>query len=129
MSRFQELAAGVRLAVVPCRAYEQDIRKPLHEVANRGPDSSLFKKWLPDEAHIIHDNRRSFDFDQPPDSLDEGVNAVNLLPRCRSIDVNTNEGDTFTFPEISSWLKEAGFVNPRTLDAPGPSPLVLATKS
>jgi hypothetical protein len=30
--------------------------------------------------------------------------------------------------EISAWLAEAGFVNPRTLEAPGPSPLILATK-
>ena len=27
------------------------------------------------------------------------------------------------------WLREAGFASPRTLDAPGPSPLILATKS
>ena len=47
--------------------------------------------------------------------------AVNML-------VNTDEGDTFSFEEISSWLIEAGFVDPRTLNAPGPSPLILATK-
>ena len=47
--------------------------------------------------------------------------AVNML-------VATENGDTFSFEEISAWLKEAGFVNPRTLDAPGPSPLILATK-
>jgi 3-hydroxy-5-methyl-1-naphthoate 3-O-methyltransferase len=47
--------------------------------------------------------------------------AVNML-------VNTDNGDTFSFEEISIWLTEAGFINPRTLDAPGPSPLVLATK-
>ena len=47
--------------------------------------------------------------------------AVNML-------VNTDSGDTYSFEEISSWLKEAGFTNPRTLDAPGPSPLILATK-
>jgi ubiquinone/menaquinone biosynthesis C-methylase UbiE len=47
--------------------------------------------------------------------------AVNML-------VNTDSGDTYSFEEISSWLKDAGFVNARTLDAPGPSPLVLATK-
>ena len=47
--------------------------------------------------------------------------AVNML-------VATENGDTFSFEEISTWLKEAGFVNPRTLDAPGPSPLILATK-
>lgn len=47
--------------------------------------------------------------------------AANML-------VNTDEGDTFSFEEISGWLKEAGFTNPRLLEAPGPSPLVLATK-
>jgi 3-hydroxy-5-methyl-1-naphthoate 3-O-methyltransferase len=47
--------------------------------------------------------------------------AVNML-------IATESGDTFTFNEIASWLDEAGFVNPRTLDAPGPSPLILATK-
>jgi ubiquinone/menaquinone biosynthesis C-methylase UbiE len=47
--------------------------------------------------------------------------AVNML-------VNTDTGNTFSFEEISSWLTEAGFTNPRQLDAPGPSPLILATK-
>ncbi|HET6216441.1 MAG TPA: methyltransferase [Acidobacteriaceae bacterium] len=47
--------------------------------------------------------------------------ALNML-------VNTDSGDTYSFEEISSWLKDAGFVNARTLDSPGPSPLVLATK-
>jgi hypothetical protein len=47
--------------------------------------------------------------------------AVNML-------VNTDCGDTYSFREISAWLAEAGFVNPRTLEAPGPSPLILATK-
>ena len=47
--------------------------------------------------------------------------AVNML-------VNTDKGDTFSFEEISAWLTEAGFTNPRTIQAPGPSPLILATK-
>jgi O-methyltransferase domain/Dimerisation domain len=47
--------------------------------------------------------------------------AVNML-------VNTDTGDTFSFEEISEWLTEAGFVNARTLEAPGPSPLILANK-
>jgi predicted O-methyltransferase YrrM len=54
----------------------------------------------------------------PPGSL---LFAVNML-------VNTEAGDTYTFGEISSWLKEAGFVDPRLLDVPSVSPLVLATR-
>jgi hypothetical protein len=42
--------------------------------------------------------------------------------------VNTDEGDTFTFAEISAWLEEAGYVNPRLLEVPSVSPLVLADK-
>ncbi len=47
--------------------------------------------------------------------------AANML-------VNTDNGDTFSFEEISGWLAEAGFTNPRLLEVPGPAPLVLATK-
>jgi ubiquinone/menaquinone biosynthesis C-methylase UbiE len=54
----------------------------------------------------------------PPSGV---IFAVNML-------VNTEVGDTFSFEEISEWLREAGFVKPRLLPAPGPSPLVLATK-
>jgi 3-hydroxy-5-methyl-1-naphthoate 3-O-methyltransferase len=47
--------------------------------------------------------------------------AVNML-------VNTDEGDTYSFEQISEWLIEAGFVEPRVLAVKGPSPLILATK-
>ena len=43
--------------------------------------------------------------------------------------VNTEKGDTFSFKEIKSWLEEAGFKKVRKLKAPGPSPLIVATKS
>jgi SAM-dependent methyltransferase len=55
---------------------------------------------------------------EPPAGL---IFAVNML-------VNTDSGDTYSANEISAWLREAGFTNPRTLEAPGPSPLILATK-
>ena len=42
--------------------------------------------------------------------------------------VNTEEGGTFSFNEIKKWLEDAGFKNVRKLKAPGPSPLILATK-
>jgi 2-polyprenyl-3-methyl-5-hydroxy-6-metoxy-1,4-benzoquinol methylase len=54
----------------------------------------------------------------PPVAL---IFAVNML-------VHTDEGDTFTFGEMSAWLREAGFVDLRQLQVPGPFPLVLATK-
>jgi ubiquinone/menaquinone biosynthesis C-methylase UbiE len=47
--------------------------------------------------------------------------AVNMI-------VNTETGNTWSFEEIGAWLEEAGFTNPRLLEAPGPSPLILATK-
>jgi len=54
----------------------------------------------------------------PPMGL---IFAVNML-------INTDRGDTWSFEEIAGWLKEAGFTNARTVEAPGPSPLILATK-
>ena len=47
--------------------------------------------------------------------------AVNML-------VHSERGDTFSFSEIKRWLEEAGFKKVRKLQAPGPSPLILATK-
>ena len=46
---------------------------------------------------------------------------VNML-------VNTENGATYSFEEISDWLRDVGFTNPRLLESPGPSPLILATK-
>ena len=48
--------------------------------------------------------------------------AVNML-------VNTAAGGTYSFDEVAGWLTEAGFTNPRRLPAPGPAPLILATRS
>ncbi len=54
----------------------------------------------------------------PPNGL---IFAVNML-------VGTENGNTYSFEEIASWLAEAGFVNSRTLPSPGPSPLILANR-
>jgi len=54
----------------------------------------------------------------PPVSL---IFAVNML-------VNTENGSTWSAAEIGSWLDEVGFTNVRTLEAPAPSPLILATR-
>ncbi len=47
--------------------------------------------------------------------------AVNML-------ITTDEGNVYSFEEISSWLSDAGFVNARNLEVPGPSQVILATK-
>jgi hypothetical protein len=65
-------------------------------------------------AEFIADEDRT----GPPSAL---IFAVTML-------VNTDAGDTFTFGEIAAWLRDAGFADVRQLDAPGPSPLILATK-
>jgi len=62
---------------------------------------------------LVNDRRTA-----PPVSL---LFAVNML-------VNTEAGDTFSFEEISRWLRAAGFVKPRLLNVPAVSPLILATK-
>jgi ubiquinone/menaquinone biosynthesis C-methylase UbiE len=63
---------------------------------------------------LVNDERTG-----PPPSL---MFAVQML-------VNTEKGDTFSFNEIRSWLQDTGFKNVRKLEAPGPSPLILATKA
>ncbi|HEY7390090.1 MAG TPA: methyltransferase [Bryobacteraceae bacterium] len=54
----------------------------------------------------------------PPMGVIFGLNMV----------LNTEEGDTFSFEEIASWLGEAGFVEPRRLDPGGPASLILGHK-
>src|SRR5688572_27819269 len=62
---------------------------------------------------VVDEDRRG-----PPGPL---IFAVNML-------VNTERGDAFTFGQIKRWLEEAGFTNVRQLEAPAPSPLILATR-
>jgi len=48
--------------------------------------------------------------------------AVNML-------VSSERGDTFSLQEIGEWLRDAGFEQIRTVEAPGLAPLIiLATK-
>jgi ubiquinone/menaquinone biosynthesis C-methylase UbiE len=42
--------------------------------------------------------------------------------------LHTEHGDVFTMREYRAWLKAAGFGRVKTIAAPGPSPLILATK-
>jgi len=65
-------------------------------------------EWLVDEPRVSP--RRAAIF------------SVNML-------VNTEHGDVFTFNEISGWLLEAGFVDPKILDCPGASNLIVAVRA
>ena len=42
--------------------------------------------------------------------------------------LHTEQGDVFTMREYRKWLKEAGFKKVTAIEAPAPSPLILATK-
>ena len=48
--------------------------------------------------------------------------GLNMLIRA------TPGADVFTMREYRTWLKEAGFRSVKTIPAPSPSPLILATK-
>ena len=69
--------------------------------------TAVIAEWL------VNDDRTG-----PPPALLFGVNML----------VNTDEGDVFSFAEIGRWLEVAGFRNVRTVECPGPSPLILAAK-
>lgn len=48
--------------------------------------------------------------------------AVNML-------VHTDAGSTYSFEEISDWLKDAGFTDMQSIPAPAPSPLIVAQRA
>lgn len=77
-----------------------------------------FAALAPGGTIAISEFMPSDDRSGPPNAL---IFAVNML-------VHTEAGDTFTFGEMAGWLREVGFEHPRLLEAPAPSPLVLATK-
>jgi SAM-dependent methyltransferase len=59
---------------------------------------------------------------------DDRTKPLPSLMFCVQMLVNTEKGNTFSFNQIKDWLEEAGFKKVRKLEAPGPSPLILATK-
>jgi hypothetical protein len=65
------------------------------------------------QEFLVNDTRTG-----PPNGL---IFAVNML-------IATDTGDTWSFNEIATWLRDAGFENARTIDSPGPSPLILAER-
>jgi 2-polyprenyl-3-methyl-5-hydroxy-6-metoxy-1,4-benzoquinol methylase len=95
-----------------------------HILHSEGRDRSrrllrkTFASLAPGGTIVISEFVPSDDRTGPPTPL---IFAVNML-------LHTEAGDTFTFAEIAGWLREAGFANPRMLEAPAPSPLILATR-
>jgi 2-polyprenyl-3-methyl-5-hydroxy-6-metoxy-1,4-benzoquinol methylase len=83
----------------------QLLQKVFHSLAPGG--MIAIAEWLVNETRTA-----------PPHSL---MFAVNML-------IHSTEGDTFSFEEINAWLSAAGFRDAHLLDAPGVSPLILATK-
>ncbi len=87
-------------------AKSQKLLKKVHEALAPGGTIAIAE-------FVPNDDRQG-----PPMPL---IFAVNML-------VHTTDGDTFTMKEMSDWLTAAGFGNIRTLEAYGPSPLILADK-
>jgi len=65
-------------------------------------------------AEMIPNDKRT----GPPFPLLFGLNMV----------LHTAEGDVFTMAQMKQWLKQAGFSSVKTVEADGPSPLILATR-
>ena len=127
----QKLGLASRLTAVPGDILKADFGRG-HQVAtlghilhSEGRDKSqeLLKRTFASLASggtiavaefVANDERTG-----PPAAM---IFAVNMA-------VNTENGDTFTLPEIRAWLRQAGFVDVRQFDSgAGPSPLILATK-
>ena len=95
-----------------------------HILHSEGRDRSrrllkkVFKSLSPGGTIAIMEFMVDHDRSGPPMGL---LFAVNML-------VNTRAGDTYSFKEMSGWLREAGFRKPRLLDVSAVSPLLLATK-
>jgi ubiquinone/menaquinone biosynthesis C-methylase UbiE len=78
----------------------------------------VFNALAPGGTIAIAEFLANDDHTGPPVAM---IFAVNML-------VNTEQGDTFSHNEIANWLRDVGFGEIRSLEAPAPSPLVLATK-
>lgn len=121
---------GDRLSTLPGDLLEVDFGKGfqvatlghiLHsegEARSRKLLAKVFDALAPGGTIAIAEFMPNDDRTGPPIPLLFGVNML----------VHTHEGDVFTFPQISGWLREAGFKDARKLEAPAPSPLILATK-
>ncbi|HEY2589692.1 MAG TPA: class I SAM-dependent methyltransferase [Tepidisphaeraceae bacterium] len=126
----KRFGVGDRLSTLPGDLQEVDFGRGyqvatlghiLHsegEARSRKLLAKVFDALTPGGTIAIAEFTPNDDRTAPPIPLLFGVNML----------VHTHDGDVFTFPQISSWLREAGFKDVRQLEAPAPSPLILATK-
>jgi ubiquinone/menaquinone biosynthesis C-methylase UbiE len=84
------------------------------------------KKLIKKSHRAITENGQLLIAEMVPDDNRSG--AVMPLLFGLNMILNTEEGDVFTMREYREWLKGAGFRRVTTIDAPAPSPLILATK-
>jgi hypothetical protein len=85
---------------------------------NRALIRKTYAALVPGATIVIADWLTNSDRTAPLFPLLFGVNML----------VHTEDGDTFSFEEIRSWLQESGFADVRLVNVPAVSPLVLATK-
>lgn len=120
-SRFRFIAGDIYEAEFGAGHHIATVGHILHgdgEKRSRELLSKIFSALAPSGTIAIAEFLMNDDRTGPVNGL---LFAVNML-------VLSETGDTFSFREIASWLTEAGFVDARTLNIPGPSPLILATK-
>ncbi len=77
----------------------------------------VFKALKPGGRVAIAEFVVNEDRSGPPQAL---IFSVNML-------VNTREGRAFSFAELSEWLRDTGFTDPKLLDIPAPS-IIVATR-
>jgi ubiquinone/menaquinone biosynthesis C-methylase UbiE len=84
------------------------------------------KKLIKKSYRALTDNGQLLIAEMVPDDNRSG--AVMPLLFGLNMILNTEQGDVFTMREYREWLKDAGFRRVTTIEAPAPSPLILATK-
>jgi 3-hydroxy-5-methyl-1-naphthoate 3-O-methyltransferase len=120
-SRFGFLAGDLLEVEFPDRCDVATLGHILHSEGERRSQALLKKvnnALKPGGTIAIAEFTPNSDRTGPPQSL---IFAINML-------VNTDEGDTYPFEQVVSWLEEAGFVNARELPSAGPAPLILANR-
>jgi len=84
------------------------------------------KKLVKKSARALKDDGLLLIAEMVPNDTRSGP-AMPLLFGLNML-LHTEQGDVFTMREYRQWLGEAGFKKIKTIDAPSPSPLILASK-